>query len=199
MIVKTMKFGIIGTGGIAKAHAYGIKNCSHAELADVHDVVPECAKAFAEENGCEAESRLSHFLDRDDIDAVTIATPSGAHLDCAVPAAQAGKHILCDESLDVTVDEIDRIIEACETSNVTLGCLFQMRTARNVQDIRNALAAGRFGRLLLVSFQAKWYRSQEYYDNASWRQSRPLRENHTSFSILTPVMLSPAMTHMWSR
>ena len=172
--MKRLRLGIIGTGGIAKAHAYAVKNCENAQLVAVHDVVAERAEAFAKEHNCEAESDFAHFLGRSDIDAVTIATPSGTHLDCAVPAAQAGKHILCEKPLDVTVEKIDRIIEACDANKVTLACVFQNRTNQNIQGIRKALAAGRFGKLLLVSFQAKWYRSQEYYDSAAWRGTREL-------------------------
>lgn len=167
--MKKLRLGIIGTGGIAQAHAYAIENVPNAELVAVHDVVAERAEAFAAERGCKAESDLAKFLGRDDIAAVTIATPSGAHADCAIPAAQAGKHILCEKPLDVNVEKIDRIIAACEGNNVTLGCVFQMRANRQIQRIREALAAGRFGKLLLVSLQAKWFRSQEYYDSAGWR------------------------------
>lgn len=164
-----LRFGIIGTGMIADVHAKAIRDCTHARLAAVHDLIPERAHAFGSEHGIEAETDLQTFLARPDIDAVTIATPSGAHADVAVPAAEAGKHVLCEKPMEVTVERADRIIRACRANHVTLGCVFQARTNKNVQRIRQALEAGRFGRLILADVQVKWFRSQQYYDSAGWR------------------------------
>ena len=163
------RFGIIGTGNIAGFHAAAIKEAKNAELTAVCDSVPERVQAFAEKHGAAAETDLSLFLARKDIDVVTIATPSGAHADVAVPAARAGKHILCEKPIEVTVERARSIIDACEASQVKLACVFQARLNRNVQLIRQALDAGRFGRLILANAQVKWFRSQEYYDSGQWR------------------------------
>jgi predicted dehydrogenase len=135
----------------------------------VYDCVSERAHAFAEQYGVEAESDLATFLARADIDAVTVTTPSGVRADVAVAAAEAGKHVLCEKPLEVTTERADRIIRACDENGVTLGCVFQARTAANVQRIRDAFDAGRFGRLVLVDAQVPWFRTQEYYDSAAWR------------------------------
>lgn len=164
-----IKFGIIGTGNIAKFHAEAIRAAEGAVLTAVCDKVPERADTFAEEMGVAAEYDLKTFLDRDDIDAVTIATPSGAHADVAIPAARAGKHILCEKPLEINVDRVNQIITACEENNVTLACVFQSRLNKNVQQIRKAIKSGRFGKLVLASAQVHWFRSQEYYDSGKWR------------------------------
>jgi predicted dehydrogenase len=162
-------YGIIGTGMIANIHARAIAEIPEARLAAVYDCVPERARAFAERHGTAAESDLESFLARTDVDAVTITTPSGVRADVAVPAARAGKHVLCEKPLEVTIERADRIIRACEESGVILGCVFQARTAANVRRIREALDAGRFGRLVLIDAQVPWFRTQEYYDSAAWR------------------------------
>ena len=91
---RKVKFGIIGTGMIAAVHADALKQLDNAELVMVYDKIPEKAKAFAEKYNCQYESNFDKFL-ASDIEAVTIATPSGLHGEVAIPAVKAGKHILC--------------------------------------------------------------------------------------------------------
>ena len=96
--MRKVKFGIIGTGGIAGLHAQAIAATRNAELCLVYDAIPERAAAFARTHHCHAVKTLKEFL-ASDIEAVTIATPSGLHGEVAIPAAQAGKHILCEKPL----------------------------------------------------------------------------------------------------
>jgi predicted dehydrogenase len=167
--MEKLGYGIIGTGMIAGLHAEVIRAVPNARLAAVYDAVPERARAFAAKHGVEAETDLARFLARPDFDAVCITTPSGARADVAVPAARDGKHLLCEKPLEVTPERADRIIEACETHGVTLACVFQARTSPAVRRIKAALDAGFFGRLVLLDVQVPWYRTQEYYDSATWR------------------------------
>ncbi len=165
-----IRFAIIGTGMIAERHAKALEASDHAELAGVFDLNNERAEKFAKENkGIKTYTAFDELLNDRNIDAVTIATPTGAHMDVAIPAACAGKHILCEKPLDVNLEKADKIISACEQHNVRLSAVFQARFSENVQLIKKALDNGRFGRLLLASAQVKWFRSQEYYDSAGWR------------------------------
>ena len=109
-------------------HAQGIENAEHSELVAVYDVVPERARAFAEDFRVDVETDLEAFLSRTDIDAVTVATPSGARADVAVPAARAGKHLLCEKPIEVTVSRAGEIVRAARESGVLLACVFQART-----------------------------------------------------------------------
>ena len=164
-----VKFGIIGTGGIAAKHAEAIHNAVNAELVAVYDQIPERAKAFAERFGVRAAASFEEFLADPEVQAVTIATPTGIHGKVAIPAANAGKHILCEKPLDVTVEKADAIIDACHAHGVILSAVFQSRFVRNVELIKQAANAGRFGKVVLASAQCKWFRTQEYYDSATWR------------------------------
>jgi len=87
----------------------------------------------------------------------------------AVACAKAGKHVLSEKPLDVTVKRIDSIIKATRENNVLLGCIFQSRFAEGSQHIRKAIDEGRFGKLVLGDAYIKWYRSQAYYDSGAWR------------------------------
>ncbi len=168
-MAKKVKFGIIGTGAIAAMHAEALNNAANAELVAVFDQVAERAKSFADRYGVRAAADLETFLADPEVEAVTIATPTGIHGKVAIPAANAGKHILCEKPLDVTVEKADAIIAACHANGVILSSVFQSRFVANVDLIKKAIDAGRFGRIVLASAQCKWFRTQEYYDSATWR------------------------------
>src|SRR5690606_22849917 len=96
-------------------------------------------------------------------------TPSGAHLDPALLAAKAGKHLLIEKPLEVTTARCDQIIKACDDAGVHLGVTFQSRFHQSSQLMKQAVEAGRFGKITLGDAYVKWYRSQEYYDSGAWR------------------------------
>ena len=166
--MEKVKFGIIGTGAIAVHHAAALKAAANAELAAVYDTVPERAEAFAAKQGCRAFRDRDAFL-ASEIQAVTIGTPSGVHAAAAIPAANAGKHILCEKPIEVTVAKADELLRACEAHGVLLSSVFQSRFSESAQIIRRAIAQGRFGVPVLASASVRWYRNPEYYATAQWR------------------------------
>ncbi|MFA6716411.1 MAG: Gfo/Idh/MocA family oxidoreductase [Victivallaceae bacterium] len=166
---QKVKFGIIGTGAIAAMHAQALNASSNAELVAVFDKVTERAAKFAGEYNVRAVNDFETFLADPEIEAVTIATPTGIHGLVALPSAKAGKHILCEKPLDTTLEKTDEIIRACEENNVVLSAVFQSRFGSAVQEIKKAVDAGRFGKMVLANAHIHWFRSQEYYDSATWR------------------------------
>jgi predicted dehydrogenase len=162
-------FGIIGAGMIANFHAEAIKAVADARLVAVCDSDGERAGEFARKHQIECYTDIGEFLARSPIDAVTIATPTGLHAAVAVPAALAGKHVLCEKPLDVTVEKSQAIIDACAKAGVLLVPVFQNRFGSGAIQIERAIAAGRFGRLMQIAGRIKWWRSQEYYDSGAWR------------------------------
>ena len=166
---QKIKFGIIGTGAIATMHAKALEASENAELVAVFDKVTERATKFANEYNVRAINDFDTFLSDTEIEAVTIATPTGVHGLVALPAARSGKHILCEKPLDVTLEKTDTIINACEDNNVILSAVFQSRFGRAVQNAKKAVDAGRLGKMVLANTQIHWFRSQEYYDSATWR------------------------------
>jgi predicted dehydrogenase len=168
---ETYGWGIIGCGVIAPTHAKAVQaSGGRARLVGVCDVAPEKAQALKEEFGAAfATTDLDALLARDDIDVVSVCTPSGLHSMCTVAAAQAGKHVLCEKPLDVTREKMDAAIAAAREAGVKLGCVFQRRTSRFNQRIRQMVQGGEFGRLLLADLSGKDYRAPEYYRTADWR------------------------------
>ncbi len=171
--MRKVRFGIIGAGAIAQVHADAIRLSGNSVLETVYDPAEARAEAFAAKNSCRRAASLEEML-ASGIDAVTVATPSGLHRDAAVAAARAGKHILCEKPLEVTLERTDAIIGACEENNVILMPVFQMRFSRASMLVKKALEAGRLGDPVLASASIRWYRAPEYYRNAGWRGTRAL-------------------------
>ena len=165
----SMGFGIVGTGMIAQFHAKAIEAIPGAKVAACFDSVPERAQSFASEHGCNAYTSLDDMLADNGVQIVTICTPSGAHLEPALAAANAGKHLLVEKPLEITLDRCDQIINACKKNNVQLGAILPSRFSEANIALKKAIEAGRFGTLTLGDTYVKWYRSQEYYDQGGWR------------------------------
>lgn len=162
-------FGIVGCGMIANFHARAIAEIRSARLVACYDSFEPAAERFAKETGCRRYVRLKELMDDPDVSIVTIATPSGAHLDPAVAAARAGKHVVVEKPLEITLRRCDRIIDACAKSGVKLATIFPSRFHDSSIELKRAVDQKRFGRMTLGDAYVKWYRSQAYYDSGAWR------------------------------
>jgi UDP-N-acetyl-2-amino-2-deoxyglucuronate dehydrogenase len=162
-------WGIVGCGVIAPTHANAIAGLPNAHLVAVTDVVPEKAKAFAEEREVAWDADLETLLARPDIDVVSVCVPSGLHADIGVRAARAGKHLVVEKPIDVTVAAADRLLDAAASAGVLLTVISQHRFDPGIRRLRELIDQGRLGRLTLGDAIVKWYRSQGYYDSGDWR------------------------------
>ena len=169
MTYEKIGWGIIGCGTIGPTHADAVQANEQAELVQVCDMVPEKAKKMAADHNCSYVTSLAELLAHDDIQAVSICTPSGMHSEQAIAAAQAGKHILCEKPLDITLDKIDAMLEAAEAYDVKLAGVFQYRTYPISQKVREAVRNGKLGKLVLGDCYQKLFRSHEYYGSGEWR------------------------------
>jgi len=167
--ITKVGYGIIGAGNIAGLHAESISSLDNAYLVGVYDKIPAAAERLAAKYNCKAYTNFDAFLADKTIHAVTIATPSGLHGTMAIPAAKAGKHILCEKPLDITLEKADAIIKACDENNVYLSPVFQNRFTHPVCLVKDAMRRGRFGRMVLASAQVRWYREPVYYSASDWR------------------------------
>ncbi|MCL2745286.1 MAG: Gfo/Idh/MocA family oxidoreductase [Planctomycetaceae bacterium] len=162
-------FGIIGCGMIANFHAKAIESIG-GKVAACYDKVPQAIERFAKEHpDCKPYNDFSAFLADKNIEIVTICTPSGAHFEPAIAAAEAGKHLIVEKPLEITLDRCDKIIAAAKKNNVKLATVFHSRFHESSQQIKSAVNTGRFGRLTLGDSIVKWYRTQQYYDSGAWR------------------------------
>lgn len=165
----TYRIGIVGAGMIAEFHAKAIAQMDGAELVAIYSRRMEQAQEFSEKHSCAAYADYDTFLAHEDLDIVTICTPSGAHLEPVVQAAQAGKHIICEKPIEVTTERVDQMISACDQNNVMLAGIFPRRFNRATWLLKNAIDQGRFGKINMADAYIKWWRTQAYYDSGAWR------------------------------
>ena len=154
---------------MAAVHAEAIKAMDSAVLSAACSRTSSCLEPFCLKHQCRGFSDLDEFLERADVDIVTICTPSGAHAEPACKAAEAGKHVIVEKPIEVTLQRADQIIEACEANNVRLGAVFQSRFSEASKLLKRAIEENLFGVLTLGSAYVRWYRPQEYYDSGEWR------------------------------
>jgi predicted dehydrogenase len=175
----TRGFGIVGTGVIAAIHADAIALLSKtglsktgrpdARLVAVTDVAADAAAAFAAAHGCAAEPDLGALLARRDVEVVCVCVPSGLHAAIGVQAAKAGKHLVVEKPIDVSLEAADRLIDAARTARVALTVISQHRFDPGLVELRRLLDDGALGQVVLGEASTKWYRAQAYYDSAAWR------------------------------
>ncbi len=161
---KTFGFGIVGVGMIADFHAQAIAQLTHARIAGVANKIPERCRAFCERNRVPFWTlNLDELVGRPDVDIVCIATPSGAHLEPALAAIRAGKHVVIEKPMEISTDRADEIIRAADAAGVRVVPIFQARFGEGARTVKAALEAGRLGRLVLASVYVKWHRPASYY------------------------------------
>jgi len=164
-------FGIIGCGMIAEFHTRAINEIENARVVAAWSRNPSNGEKIARlaKGGCAIHDDLDALLAQPGLDVVCVCTPSGAHMEPAVRAARAGKHVVVEKPLEITLARCDSIIGACETAGVRLCTIFPSRFTPANLRLKEAIALGRFGRLTLGDTHVKWWRTQQYYDSGGWR------------------------------
>ncbi len=162
-------FGVVGAGVIGAFHAAAVALVPDARLVAVTDVDPGRAEAFAARHGCVAVPDLDGLVGRDDVDVVAVCVPSGLHAEVGVRAARAGRHLVVEKPIDVSLAAADQLIAAAAAAGVTATVISQHRFDPGLIELRRLIDDGALGRLLLGQASTKWWRGQEYYDSAGWR------------------------------
>ena len=162
--MKTWKIGIIGTGMIADFHAQAVQSLPNAQLAGFCNIRPEKAKKMAKKFKVKHWENYQSMLESADVDMVMIATPSGAHEEPVVEAAQQGKHVLCEKPLEIQLDRIDRMIEAHKKAGTRLGGIFNFRYNETTQIIKKAIEKNRLGKITYAAVHVPWWRNDAYYE-----------------------------------
>lgn len=154
---------------ISDFHSAAIDELENGQLVAVSSRNPDNAKRVANRYNVDWYTDYNEMLKRDDLDIVTICTPSGAHVEPSIAVAEAGKHLIVEKPLEVTLERCDAIIEASGKAGVKLCGIFPSRFSECNQLVKQTIESGRFGRLALGDAYIKWYRTQEYYDSGGWR------------------------------
>jgi predicted dehydrogenase len=164
------RFGIVGCGSIGPTHAGALRQIENAELIAVADLVPERAEALAKRFGVtRIYSDVAMMLADPGVDVVVLCTPSGQHAEQAIAAMRAGKHVVIEKPMDVSLEACDRLIAAERETGKKLAIISQHRWDHASAFVKNAVDAGRLGKLILVEASVKWWRTQQYYDSGDWR------------------------------
>lgn len=167
--MEQVRFALVGSGVIAPFHAEAIRRIPQAVLAGVYNHHQEGAQRFAQEWGCQVFNSLEELCASPEVDAVCLCTPSGLHAEQAVQVMEAGKHLVCEKPMCLTLEDADRVIETARRTGAKVCVISQFRFSDAVQEVRRALEQGALGQVVSGSLSMKYYRSQEYYDSASWR------------------------------
>ena len=162
-----IRFALIGAGSIATTHAAAIADLPDAQVTVVYNRSETHGRALAARCQADWVDDLAQAIDRPDVDAISVCTPSSLHMEPALIAAAAGKHILVEKPLEINLARIDRMAAAATAAGVMLGCVFQQRYAKGILAAKAAVDAGRLGQLVLADAAVKWHRTQAYYDD-SW-------------------------------
>ena len=146
-----------------------IRAISDLELAAVCDVVEEKAKRAAHGTTAAAYGDFEAMLGRENLDIVSILTESGSHARIGSVAALHARTVVIEKPMALTLDDADRLIEACDLNRTRLFVVKQNRYNRPVVFLRRALDTGRFGKLVMGTVRVRWCRRQDYYDLDRWR------------------------------
>ena len=165
--MKTWNFGIVGAGLIADFHARAMADIPNAKLIACCDKILDRAEKLADKYSCQAFGSYEDMLKLKEIEVVTIATPSGLHAEPTIAAAEAGKHVICEKPLEVTLERIDAMTDAHEKSGTRLGGIFPYRFNDSQTVLREAINSGRFGVITYAGIYVPWWRTDEYYKD-SW-------------------------------
>ena len=164
--MKKWRFGIVGAGLIAEFHIKAIADID-AQLIAVCDINKARADKMASKHNCKSYGSYQELCQDKEIDIVTIATPSGLHMEPSIAAAEAGKHVICEKPMEVTTERIDEILCAHKKAGTRICTIFPTRFHKAFKPIKEAVAKGRFGRITFASVSAPFWRTDEYY-NGTW-------------------------------
>lgn len=166
---KVIRVALVGCGRISKNHFDAIAHVDGLSLVAVADIIPERADAAGATYGVPAFTSLEAMLSGVECDIVVIATPSGLHPEHGMLAARAGKHVISEKPMAISLAGADALIDTCEKAGVHLFVVKQNRLNPPIQLLKRAVEKGRFGQIHMANCTVRWSRPQEYYDQAAWR------------------------------
>ncbi len=170
MTQRNLGFGIVGTGMIAGVHAQAIAAVEGARLVGVVSRSAERGGDFIAKHGGEVvAATVEELLAQPGIDVFCVTTPSGAHLEPALAAIAAGKHLVVEKPIEITTARVDELLDAAAKAGVRVAPIFQQRFSEGAQALKVAIEAGRFGRLTSAGCYVKWFREESYYTGSNWK------------------------------
>jgi len=165
-----VRLAVLGLGGIARSRL--LPAVARSEAAQLWSVLSrnrqragEAARNFGAASSDPAHDRLEALLADPDLDGVIIAAPDALHAPIAIAAAKAGKHVLTEKPMAISLDQADAMIAACDAGGVCLGVAYHLRWHPALRALWRAAQDGRFGILRHMRLQWTWLED----DNSDWR------------------------------
>lgn len=165
----TLGVGIVGLGNIADVHAEAIKLGTTGRVVAATSSSEEKIERFNEEFGARGYTSYEEMLDDPDVDVVSVCTPSGTHLDFGKVAAEAGKHVVVEKPIEVTLERAASLIQSCQDNDVKLAVIYQSRFSEAAMKMKAAIDGGDIGDVFMAMAAVKWFRDDEYYEKGGWR------------------------------
>lgn len=167
---KKIKLGLIGCGRISKNHFEAISQIPEAEFVACADILEDKARQAAQ--AYEIKNWYTDHLEmlqKEELDAVSICTPSGLHPALGIDVAKHKVHVITEKPMGISIESADELIKACDANKVKLFVVKQNRLNSTMQLLKNAIEKNRFGRIFLAQSNVFWQRPQSYYDAENWR------------------------------
>jgi UDP-N-acetyl-2-amino-2-deoxyglucuronate dehydrogenase len=164
-----LKIGIVGIGTIADIHAQGLQASDKLELFSVYSRSEKNARSLGEKHAAGWYTDWDAFISDPELDAVSVCTPSGNHLDYGEMAARAGKHVIIEKPIEVTLERAKRLVRVCEENGVALAVIYQSRFVPEIHALKRKIDEQVIGKLFMGDARIKWFRGQDYYDSGEWR------------------------------
>ncbi|WP_261806726.1 Gfo/Idh/MocA family protein [Lapidilactobacillus luobeiensis] len=164
-----VNFGIIGCGSIANVHATVINNIPDAHLVACCDIDAVKGREFARRFECQFYLDADSLIKRSDIDVITIATPHYLHGQMAIAALRAGKHVICEKPMALSVEEAKQVLAVSRQVNRIYVVCYQNRFNPTMVKLKEILQTNKFGKLQGVKGIVTWHRDLDYYQRAPWK------------------------------
>lgn len=163
------RFAIIGGGVIGPTHAEAILSLPDTELVAVADVIPGKAQKITDQYGGVPYTDIQAMLDHEELDIVTVCTPSGMHGEHACMVMRSGRHVIIEKPMEITQAAIAEMLQVQQANTVKLAVISQHRFDAATMQVKQLLDEQAFGRLVMGNAQIPWWRAQAYYDSGAWR------------------------------
>lgn len=166
---KSISFGIVGCGIIARFHALAVSEVPGARLIGACSKTFSSTEKFCSEFAVRPYESFEKMLQEPELDAVVICTPSGDHAWQITQALKAGKHVVVEKPMCLTMEQANAVVALADELGLMVCVISQTRFSDGVQAIKQAIDRGELGKLVSACLTMRYFRDQNYYNLAQWR------------------------------
>jgi UDP-N-acetyl-2-amino-2-deoxyglucuronate dehydrogenase len=171
---QQLGIAVIGCGMIGKHHLKAIESIPELRIAGIWDEVTEASRHVARIFNTKSYHGFSELIGDPEVDVVDICLPSGLHSEVGCAVANAGKHVIVEKPIDISLEKATRLVDTCRQAQVFLAVILQNRFSPSVLRVKQALNENALGRILAGEATIKWYREPSYYKNSPWKGTKAL-------------------------